>query len=92
LNKEIFKYIVKTPVGKNSELQLTDALSQSLKDSRKVMAYGMMGGRVDVGSWEYLEDEREHYRKMSDDDLIQIRNSRKNIIHKILLNKKGQIK
>lgn len=90
LNKEIFKYIAKTPVGKNSELQLTDALSQSLKDSRKVMAYGMTGGRVDVGSWEYLDDEREHYRKMSDDELIQIRNSRKNIIHKILTNKKGK--
>lgn len=92
LNKEIFKYLEKTPVGKNSELQLTDALSQSLKDSRKVMAYGMKGERVDVGSWEYLADEREHYRNMSDDDLIQIRNSRKNIIHKILSNKKGQIK
>ena len=92
LNKGIFKYLEKTPVGKNSELQLTDALSQSRKDSRKVMAYGMKGDRVDVGSWEYLEDEREHYRNMSDEDLIQIRNSRKNIIHKILSNKKGLIK
>lgn len=91
LNKGIFKYLEKTPVGKNSELQLTDALSQYLNDSRKVLACGMTGGRVDVGSWEYLDDEREHYRNMSDDDLIQIRNSRTDIIHKILTNKKGQI-
>ena len=92
LNKEIFSYLEKTPVGRNSELQLTDALSQSLNDSKKVLAYEMKGKRVDVGSWEYLVDERQHYRDMSDCDLNQICKSRTNILQKILTNKKGQIK
>lgn len=88
LNKEIFKYIAKTPPGVNSELQLTDALGQSLYDSKKALAYEMKGKRVDVGSWEYLMDERQHYRDMSDCDLDQICKSRTNILQKILTNKK----
>lgn len=90
LNKEIFRYIERTPVGLNSELQLTDALSLSLNDSKKALAYAMKGGRVDLGSWDYLGDERDQYRNMSDSELEGICSSRKNIIEKILTNKKRQ--
>lgn len=90
LNKEIFRYIEKTPIGVNSELQLTDALRLSQNDSKKALAYAMTGGRVDVGSWDYIVDERDQYRNMSDNELKGICSSRKNIIEKILTNKKRQ--
>ena len=89
LNKRIFHYIENTPMGANSELQLTDALKKSLSDS-KSLAYLMKGTRVDVGTWEYLKDEREHYRNMSDDELYKIISSRKSLIKKIASSRKSQ--
>lgn len=92
LNKNIFRYIEKTPIGINSELQLTDALSLSLNNFKETLACVMKGGRVDVGSWDYFKDEREKYRKMSDGELEGMCSSRKKIMERILNNKKRLIK
>lgn len=88
LNKRIFHYIENTPFGANSELQLTDALKKSLSDF-KSLAYLMKGTRVDVGTWEYLRDERERYRNMSDEELYKIISSRKSLVKKIMSRRKA---
>lgn len=48
LTPEIFKILESTPVGKNNEIQLTDAIRTLLK-KQKVYAYDFEGERYDVG-------------------------------------------
>ncbi|MFZ0219743.1 MAG: UTP--glucose-1-phosphate uridylyltransferase GalU [Candidatus Aquirickettsiella sp.] len=49
LNSTIFPYLSKTPIGKNKEIQLTDAIAHQLKDE-VMYAWEFEGTRYDCGS------------------------------------------
>lgn len=48
LTPEIFEALEKTPVGKGSEIQLTDGMD-ILRETQKIMAYDFTGKRYDTG-------------------------------------------
>lgn len=80
LNRNIFDFIRKTKKDINGEIQLTDAIRLSLNSKDIVMGHVLNGKRIDVGNWEYLKDEREYYRNMSDIDLENVIKSREEMI------------
>lgn len=86
LSKKIFSYLEDTQIGAGSELQLTDAIKRSLET--KALAYLIKGRSVDVGNWEYLREERKSYNNMSEEELEEIISTKKNMVEKILTNKK----
>lgn len=49
LTSAIFPYLTKTPIGKNGEIQLTDAIAQQLNDEA-MYAWEFAGTRYDCGS------------------------------------------
>ena len=49
LTQTIFPYLSKTPIGKNGEIQLTDAIAQQLK-AESMYAWEFEGTRYDCGS------------------------------------------
>lgn len=80
LNKRIFTYLKKVRLDENGEYQLTDAIKIAL-DAKDVILGIMLikGKRVDIGSWNYLKDEKKFYHNMTDltlDELIKSRNSK----------------
>lgn len=48
LTPEIFEALEKTPIGKGSEIQLTDGMD-ILRETQKIMAYDFTGKRYDTG-------------------------------------------
>jgi len=86
-NKDIFDFLEKTPPGVNNEVQLTDAVKASLKGSA---SYGfvMKGQRIDVGTWDFLKEERDEYVNMSDEDLERIISGRKVLMERMKSNKR----
>lgn len=60
LQPSIFKYLARTPVGKNGEIQLTDAIAKQLQDE-SVYALEFEGQRFDCGDkFGYLEATIKH--------------------------------
>lgn len=50
LSGKIFKYLEKTEVGKDGEIQLTDGILKMLKDGERIIAYNFQGKRYDIGN------------------------------------------
>ncbi|MDR3259312.1 MAG: UTP--glucose-1-phosphate uridylyltransferase GalU [Fusobacteriaceae bacterium] len=50
LNGKIFKYLENGKIGKDGEIQLTDAILDMLKDGEQVISYNFMGKRYDIGN------------------------------------------
>ncbi|MBU3957760.1 MAG: NTP transferase domain-containing protein [Nanoarchaeota archaeon] len=86
-NKKIFDFLENISPGANNELQLTDAVKESLKDSA---SYGfvMKGKRIDVGTWDYMEAEREEYINTSLEELREIISGKKALMEKMKSNKR----
>ncbi|MFZ3077332.1 MAG: nucleotidyltransferase family protein [Candidatus Aenigmatarchaeota archaeon] len=86
-NRKIFDFLEKTRPGVNNEVQLTDAAKASLKGSA---SYGfvMKGKRIDVGTWDFLKEERDEYANMSDEELERIISGRKALMEKMKSNKR----
>lgn len=82
-NKNIFNFLRDTPKGFNNELQLTDAIKLSLKSGGNVLGYIFNGRRIDVGTWDYLIEEKRFYDKLSDKDLKDIIHNRNTIMDNI---------
>lgn len=82
-NRNIFNFLRDTPKGFNNEIQLTDAIKLSLKKSNNVLGYIFNGRRIDVGTWDYLVEEKRFYDKLSDKDLRAIISNRNIMMNKI---------
>lgn len=76
INKNIFNFIKETKQDINNEIQLTDAIKLSLEKGNTIMSHILKGKRIDVGGWDYLQEERAFYVDMSNDKLNEIINSR----------------
>jgi dTDP-glucose pyrophosphorylase len=75
-DKNIFSYLRNTSIGHNNEIQLTDAIKLAIDNGNIVLGHVLKGKRIDIGTWEYLKEERDFYSKMSDDELDKIIESR----------------
>ena len=82
-NKNIFNFLRNTPKGFNNEIQLTDAIKISLENGGNVLGYIFNGRRIDVGTWDYLVEEKRFYDGLSDKDLREIINNRNIMMKKI---------
>jgi len=75
-NKYIFDFLKKTNKDINDEIQLTDAIRLSLTKDKIVIGHILNGKRIDVGTWDYLRDERDFYINMINKQLEEIIKSR----------------
>ena len=82
-NRDIFNFLRNTPKGFGNEIQLTDAIKLSLKDDRDIFGYIFNGRRIDVGTWDYLVEEKRFYNNLSDNDLRDIILNRNTMMNKI---------
>jgi dTDP-glucose pyrophosphorylase len=85
-NRNIFSFLKRTLKDSNNEIQLTDAIKLSLKDNI-VFGHILKGKRIDVGSWNYIRDERRHYINMAEDELeniIEIRNRKMDLLYRYM--------
>lgn len=71
-NKNIFNFLRITPKGFNNETQLTDAIKISLENGSNVLGHIFNGRRIDVGTWDYLIEEKRFYDKLSEEELRDI--------------------
>jgi dTDP-glucose pyrophosphorylase len=88
LNRDIFNFLRQITKGANNELQLTDAIKLSLENGKTVFGHVLNGKRIDVGTWEYLKEERDWYINMSNSKLENIVKSRYDKMDRFLNNKK----
>ncbi len=77
LNRNIFNFLKETKQDSNNEIQLTDAIRLSLENGNIVLGHVLHGKRIDVGTWNYLKDEKDFYMQMTDEQLEHIINVRK---------------
>lgn len=82
-NKNIFNYLRETPKGFNNEIQLTDAVKLSLDKGNKILGYIFNGRRIDVGTWDYLAEEKNFYNGLDQNKLREIINNRNIMMNKI---------
>lgn len=82
-NKNIFDYLRETPKGFNNEVQLTDAIKLSLDKGNKILGHIFNGRRIDVGTWDYLIEEKRFYNSLDDNKLRDIVDSRNIMMNKI---------
>jgi len=82
-NKNIFNYLRETPKGFNNEIQLTDAIKLSLDKGNKILGYIFDGRRIDVGTWDYLIEEKNFYNSLDQNKLREIINNRNIMMNKI---------
>lgn len=82
-NKNIFNYLRETPKGFNNEIQLTDAIKLSLDKGNKILGYIFNGRRIDVGTWDYLAEEKNFYNSLDQNKLREIINNRNIMMNKI---------
>lgn len=76
LNKKFFNYLRVTEKDVNNEIQLTDAIKLSL--NLKDIVFGpAISKRIDVGSWDYIKDEKEYYTSLTNEEIQDIIDSRK---------------
>lgn len=80
--KDIFDYIEQTEPDANNEIQLTDSMKLALRHDRKTIGYILKGKRIDVGTWDYLKEEQNTFQNISEEDLNEIINKRKNLMEK----------
>lgn len=81
-NKRIFEYISQIGPGRNNEIQITDAIKEAIKSGETVLAQ-IMGDndkRIDIGSWDYLRDEKEYWTSISNEELEKLIRERKRIM------------
>ena len=79
LNRNIFKFLKETEQDLNNEIQLTDAIRLSLEKNNIVLGHILDGKRIDVGTWNYLKDEKDFYMNITDEqleDIIKARNDK----------------
>lgn len=76
LNKKIFEYIRRTDKDLDNEIQLTDTIKLSLEHNNIILGHVINGKRIDVGTWDYLTEEKKFYADMTDEQLEKIKNSR----------------
>lgn len=72
LDRNIFNFLRQTPKDKNGEIQLTDAIRLSLERDNIILGHILNGKRIDVGTWDYLKEERDFYINMTNIDLENI--------------------
>lgn len=82
-NRNIFNYLRETPKGFNNEIQLTDAIKLSLDKGNKILGYIFNGRRIDVGTWDYLAEEKNFYNSLDQNKLREIINDRNIMMNKI---------
>lgn len=82
-NKGIFNFLKETPKGFNNEIQLTDAIKLSLEKGNKILGCILEGRRIDVGTWEYLMEEKHFYNNIDDHRLRDIIDNRNIMMNKI---------
>lgn len=82
-NKNIFSFLRDTPKGFNNEIQLTDAIKLSLDNGNKILGYTFDGRRIDVGTWDYLIEEKRFYNNLDDSELRRIINNRNILMNKV---------
>lgn len=75
-DRDIFSFLKQTVKGVNNEIQLTDAIKLSLEHRKIACGHILNGKRIDVGTWEYLKEERDFYINMSGNKLENIIKSR----------------
>lgn len=82
-NKNIFNYLRETPKGFNNEIQLTDAIKLSLDKGNKILGYIFNGRRIDVGTWDYLIEEKNFYNSLDQNKLRDIISNRNIMMNKV---------
>lgn len=78
-NNNIFDFLKETKQDRNDEIQLTDAIKLSLEKGNTIIGHILDGKRIDVGTWNYLKDEKDFYENMTNgqlEDIISIRNDK----------------
>ena len=85
-NRNIFDSLRETSKGFNNEIQLTDAIKLSLERGNKTFGYIFNGRRIDVGTWNYLEEEKRFYNNVSDKDLKDVIHNRNMMMNEISTN------
>lgn len=83
-NRNIFNFLKETPKGFNNEIQLTDAIKLSLDNGNKILGYIFGGKRIDVGTWDYLVEEKRFYNSIDDNKLLEIVGNRNIMMNKII--------
>lgn len=82
-NRNIFGFLKETPKGFNNEIQLTDAIRLSLKKDNKILGYILNGRRIDIGTWDYLIEEKRFYNNIDDNKLRDIINNRNIMMNRV---------
>ena len=82
-NRHIFNFLKETPKGFNNEIQLTDAIKLSLAKGNKILGFLLDGRRIDVGTWDYLIEEKNIYDNLDNEKLRNIINNRNVMMNKI---------
>lgn len=82
-DKDIFSYIEQTRPGANNEIQITDSMKLALENDRKTVGYILKGNRIDIGTWNYLKDEKKFYDGLSEKGLEEMINDRKKLMEKL---------
>ncbi len=62
---KIFEYIGKTKPDKNGEVQLTDAISNAIKNRERVYGVILNGAYMDIGKWETVMNVEKYMMKMN---------------------------
>ena len=65
-----------TKQDRNNEIQLTDAIKLSLEKGNTIIGHILDGKRIDVGTWNYLKDEKDFYENMTNGQLEDIISTR----------------
>ena len=86
-NDSIFDYLKRTEKGINNEIQLTDAINLSLKEGETVLGHVLKGKRIDIGTWDYLQEEWDLCRNMNKEDVEALAAKRKSIMKQMNKNR-----
>lgn len=72
-SNRIFNYLRNTKIGKNSELQLTDAIQNALNKGEEIIALKLNGRRVDIGTpYDYLSGLYDFFKNKTSNDIEEI--------------------
>jgi len=84
-SKRIFEYISTTMPGRNNEIQITDAIREAIKSGETVLAHVMADNdkRIDIGSWDYLQDLKDYWSSVTDEELKKIIAERKRLMESL---------
>lgn len=82
-NTKIFEYLRRVKPGHKGEIQITDAIGLGMKSGEKVLAYPLQGKFIDIGGWNYLREQRNYFRNLSDEQLEAIIKERTILMQKL---------